>query len=174
MGKKSRAKANREETSPATTGKSGKNNLWLVLGGAAIMIVIVWGAIQMTHTDSSNTASSEAHKTMTDPTSDEALKGPVSLIATLDPAAFVGRARAAYQAAKEIPEILAQLPCFCGCLESKELGHKNNLYCFADSHGNICELCQTIALEAKEMNRKGIPVETIRSNIRTTYGSNRM
>jgi len=171
MGKKSRAKAGNAETKPVTAGKSGKNNLWLILGGAAIMIVIVWVTLRTTGTDPVNMMTG---KTVSDPTSDEALKGPVTLIATLDPSLFTGRARAAYQAAKDVPEILAQLPCFCGCLSSKELGHKNNLYCFADSHGNICELCQTIALEAKEMSRKGMPVETIRSNIRKTYGNDRM
>jgi len=101
-------------------------------------------------------------------------KGHATLISTLDPAQFTGKARAAYQAAKEIPEVLVELPCFCGCMDSKELGHKNNLYCFADSHGNICDLCQTIALEAKEMHRKGLPIETIRNNIRKTYGTAHM
>jgi len=171
MGKKSRAKGAKTENTPATAGKSGKNNLWLILGGAAIMVVIVWATLRTTGTDP---LGSMTNHTVSDPTSDEALKGPVTLISTLDPGSFTGRARAAYQAAKDVPEILAQLPCFCGCMGSPELGHKSNLYCFADSHGNICELCQTIALEAKEMNRKGIPVETIRSNIRKTYGGNRM
>jgi hypothetical protein len=171
MGKKSRAKTGKEGSTPAKKGKSGKNNLWPILGGAAIMVAIVGVTVWNTSKDPATSAASKN----TDPMSDEALKGPVNLVATLSPEHFTGRARASYRAAKEIPEILAQLPCFCGCMSSRELGHKNNLYCFADSHGNICELCQTIALEAKEMHRKGIPVETIRSNIRKTYGgSSRM
>jgi len=169
MGKKSRAKADNNEPKTNTISKSGKNNLWLILGGAAIMIVIVWATLRTTNTDTTDSATSNG-KTMAERF--DGTKGPVTLIATLAPEQFEGKARAAYQAAKEIPEILVQLPCFCGCMD--ELGHKNNLYCFADSHGKICDLCQTIALEAKEMNRKGLPVETIRNNIRKTYGSARM
>jgi hypothetical protein len=137
--------------------KSGKNSLWLVLGGSVIMIGLVWMAIHMT---SSSSAESQSNKP------------PVSLISTLSPENYTGRARLAYQAAKDIPEILAQLPCFCGCMDS--LGHHNNLYCFADSHGSICDVCQSIALNAQEMHRKGIPVETIRDNIRAAYDAGRL
>ena len=51
---------------------------------------------------------------------------------TLDPNLFEGKAKEAYQVAKEIPEILAQVPCFCGC---KAVGHENLLDCFVDEHG---------------------------------------
>lgn len=170
MGKKSKAKGGKIEAKPETKARSGRNNLWLILGGAVIMIAIVWGTLRTTSTDSTDSDASKGN--MADKFNGSA--GPVTLISTLDPAQFTGKARAAYQAAKDIPEILVQLPCFCGCMDSKELGHKNNLYCFADSHGNICDLCQTIALEAKEMNRKGLPIETIRDNIRKTYGTARM
>jgi uncharacterized protein with PCYCGC motif len=166
MGKKSRAKAK-----PDVKGKSGSNNLWLILGGAAIMIAIVWITLRSSSTDP---ASSTASTGTSIADKFEGNKGHATLISTLDPAQFTGKARAAYQAAKEIPEVLVELPCFCGCMDSKELGHKNNLYCFADTHGNICDLCQTIALEAKEMHRKGLPIETIRNNIKKTYGSAKM
>jgi hypothetical protein len=170
MGKKSKAKAGKSEAKPETKARSGRNNLWLILGGAAIMIAIVWGTLRTTNTDSTDSAASKG--SVADKFDGSA--GPATLISTLDPAQFTGKARAAYQVAKDIPEILVQLPCFCGCMDSKELGHKNNLYCFADSHGNICDLCQTIALEAKEMNRKGLPIDTIRNNIRKTYGTAHM
>jgi hypothetical protein len=51
---------------------------------------------------------------------------------TLDPDPFRGKAKAAYTIAKEIPEILAQIPCFCEC---EPLGHDNLLDCFIDNHG---------------------------------------
>jgi len=51
---------------------------------------------------------------------------------TLDPNRFKGKAKAAYTIAKEIPEILAQMPCFCECEAS---GHENLLDCFIDKHG---------------------------------------
>jgi len=46
---------------------------------------------------------------------------------------FQGRARAAYKAAAEMPEVLAQLACYCGCDKSR--GHRNLLDCFVDDHG---------------------------------------
>jgi len=51
---------------------------------------------------------------------------------TLDPDRFRGKAKAAYTIAKEIPEILAQMPCFCEC---EAYGHENLLDCFIDKHG---------------------------------------
>src|SRR5262245_52192359 len=38
-----------------------------------------------------------------------------SLNPTLQPADFTGNVKKAYQVAKEIPQTLAQLPCFCNC-----------------------------------------------------------
>jgi hypothetical protein len=151
MGKRSTTKASRNI-------KPKKNNTWLVLGGAVFLVGIVWAAVHLTNT-------SAADKFQPD-------KAPVTLIATLNPEDFAGKARAAYQAAKEIPEVLSQLPCFCGCMDS--LKHKSNLYCFADNHGNICDMCQNIALEAQEMHRKGTPVSQIRDKIRAAYSDQRM
>jgi len=51
---------------------------------------------------------------------------------TLDPNLFTGDAKAAYGVAKEIPKVLAQLPCFCDC---EAYGHENLLDCFIDNHG---------------------------------------
>jgi len=51
---------------------------------------------------------------------------------TLDPSLFRGKARQAYQIAKEIPEVIAQMPCFCEC---EAYGHENLLDCFIDRHG---------------------------------------
>ena len=53
----------------------------------------------------------------------------------LSPTLFADeKTRAAYQAAKDIPEVLEQMPCFCGCM-GEGIGHKNNLFCFRDGHG---------------------------------------
>ena len=51
---------------------------------------------------------------------------------TLDPNLFKGRAKRAYQIAREIPEALVQMPCFCEC---EVFGHENLLDCFIDEHG---------------------------------------
>ncbi len=50
---------------------------------------------------------------------------------TLDPELFKGKAKRVYQVAKEIPEVLAQMPCFCEC---EAFGHENLLDCFIDNH----------------------------------------
>jgi len=43
---------------------------------------------------------------------------------TLDPNLFKGKAKQAYQIAKEIPEVLTQMPCFCEC---EAYGHQSLL-----------------------------------------------
>jgi hypothetical protein len=52
--------------------------------------------------------------------------------ATLDPARFVGKAAAAHKVAREIPDVLAQLYCYCQC--GKHMGHKSLLSCYTDGH----------------------------------------
>ena len=51
---------------------------------------------------------------------------------TLDPWLFVGKARLAHQIAREIPDTLDQLYCYCEC--DKHLGHKSLLSCYTDGH----------------------------------------
>jgi hypothetical protein len=51
---------------------------------------------------------------------------------TLDPNSFTGNAKAAYMVAKEIPQVLVEIPCYCGC---DAYGHENLLDCFVDKHG---------------------------------------
>ena len=53
---------------------------------------------------------------------------------TLSPALFVGKVAAAYQVAREIPETLAQVYCYCGCDVS--VGHRSLLHCFSDAHAS--------------------------------------
>ena len=126
--------------------KQSSNNLWLVLGALALMSVIVWVSLR-----SSGDTDANGKPTLS----------------TLNPAMFTGRARLAYQAAKDIPEVLSQLPCYCGCMQN--FGHKNNLYCFHDDHGADCGLCQDIAIQAMDMHRTGKSVDQIRDVIRDTY-----
>ena len=51
---------------------------------------------------------------------------------TLPPAIFSGRVRNAYQIARDIPEVLDKLYCYCMCKENS--GHKNLLTCYVDNH----------------------------------------
>jgi len=85
-------------------------------------------------------ANGERAKTFADETEQRAFKAlkekmidpRTGLPKTLDPNLIKGKDRKGYQVAKEIPEILAQLPCFCGC---EAVGHENLLDCFVDEHG---------------------------------------
>lgn len=51
---------------------------------------------------------------------------------TLDPALFVGKARLAHRVAREIPDVLDRLYCYCGC--DRSAGHKSLLSCYTDNH----------------------------------------
>lgn len=77
------------------------------------------------------------------------------------------KTRAAYQVAKDIPEVLEQLPCFCGCMTN--FGHKNNLFCFKDQHGSACDICQDIALDARQMHDQGMSIAQIQDRIKAKY-----
>ena len=75
-----------------------------------------------------------------------------NLGATLAPSRFIGKAREAYQAAKEIPETLAQLPCYCHC--DQAFGHKSLHSCFEDEHGSQCAVCTDEALLAYRLEKQ--------------------
>jgi hypothetical protein len=52
--------------------------------------------------------------------------------ATLSPALFSGKTGRAYRIAKEVPELVEQMPCYCGCFKSHN--HQSNLDCYVDRH----------------------------------------
>ena len=54
--------------------------------------------------------------------------------ATLSPDLFTGRIWKAYRIAREIPEVLDGLYCYCRCREN--FGHKSLLSCFVDKHAS--------------------------------------
>ena len=51
---------------------------------------------------------------------------------TLDPARFVGKAATTHQIAREIPDALDHMYCYCEC--DKHVGHKSLLSCYTDGH----------------------------------------
>jgi hypothetical protein len=51
---------------------------------------------------------------------------------TLDPARFVGKPATAHQVARDAPDVLDQLYCYCEC--DKSAGHASLLSCFTDGH----------------------------------------
>lgn len=82
--------------------------------------------------------------------------------------------RAAYLFAAEHPEILSYVPCFCGCERG---GHSGNEDCFVaarnekgdvtawEPHGLECTVCIDVATEARQMYSSGASVRDIRAAV---------
>ncbi|MBO0726534.1 MAG: hypothetical protein J2P52_13100 [Blastocatellia bacterium] len=91
-----------------------------------------------------------------------------SLNPTLPPEQFTGRVRKAYQAAKEIPQTLAQLPCFCYC---DSIGHKSLHSCYEDDHATGCTTCVDSAIIASDLKRQGLSDSEIRDRLISKYST---
>jgi len=128
---------------------TNKQNLMLGLFAIVILAAIAWVSLRNTSEPVETAAS---------------LKSADVLSPTLFTDATT---RAAYQVAKDIPEVLEQLPCFCGCMTG--FGHKNNLFCFKDQHGAACTMCQDIALEARKMHDQGMSIAQIQDHIKAKF-----
>jgi hypothetical protein len=91
-----------------------------------------------------------------------------NLPATLEPAKFFGKAKAAYIVAKQIPETLAQLPCYCHC--DQGFGHKSLHTCFVDDHAAHCAVCVDEALLAYRLQlEEKLTPEQVRERIVEKY-----
>ena len=107
---------------PQKKPKARSNIAWLVLGAVVVLGGAAWFSLRTTETpDASQQQEAQAQTP------------PSMTLTTLPPSMFIGRAREAYQVAKDIPEVLQQVQCYCGCRQSA--GHENNLFCFTDGHG---------------------------------------
>lgn len=84
--------------------------------------------------------------------------------------------RRAYQFAVANPEILTQIPCYCGC---GGMGHTSNYSCYVnvspsgasqfDGHALGCSICVDIALDAMRMLKEGKSTAEIRFYIDVYY-----
>ena len=89
-------------------------------------------------------------------------------------------AAVAYQYATDQPDILAQIPCHCGC--EKALVHKNNLDCYItgftaegdvvqyDNHAAYCAVCLEITAQVIKRVSEGQAPPAIHVAIDTQYG----
>ena len=152
---------------------------WLLLAGIALLGV---GAIIMVKTNSTTPAvPTHEHQlaeapvqpvapvAQTMPAHFEHAPSRSSLGPTLEPEKFTGLVRDAYRAAREIPQTLAQLPCYCHC--DRGFGHKSLYSCFEDEHASHCAVCVNEALLALHLERdeKLTPAQ-IRDRIIAQYG----
>jgi hypothetical protein len=82
---------------------------------------------------------------------------------------FTGMTRMAYAAVKEIPQTIAQLPCYCHCDEG--FGHKSLQTCFVDDHAAHCAVCVEEALLAYRLQKEErLNPAQIRERIIAQYG----
>lgn len=83
----------------------------------------------------------------------------------------------AYQFAFANPDVMTQIPCYCGC---GGMGHTSNYSCYVsnvdadgtityDSHAIGCSICVDITQDAMRMLRQGKTVPEIRAYVDQTY-----
>ncbi len=177
MGKKSRKKKTtepeRESTTPATGGGAAR---WvaiglLVLGTGFFVYASMHSGSSSNGVSTTASAATDALAKPQDPgqtkrfryfeNPEEAQPLPV----TLSPSQFKNQGIAnTYQIAKEIPEVLAQQPCLCGCDTSFE-DHRSLLDCYHDQHASTCTICMKEAILAEKMTKEGHSAGEIRDAI---------
>ncbi|HKZ71164.1 MAG TPA: PCYCGC motif-containing (lipo)protein [Anaerolineales bacterium] len=83
----------------------------------------------------------------------------------------------AYQFAAANPEVMTQLPCYCGC---GDMGHTSNYSCYVagvaadgkikyDSHALGCSICVDITQDTMRLLKQGKSVPEIRTYVDETY-----
>jgi uncharacterized protein with PCYCGC motif len=134
------------------------NKPWLLIAGIAVLGV---AAILIVHSSSpSKSASTQDHQAHQQPATPvrtipahfEQAPSRASLGPTLEPEKFTGLVREAYRAAREIPQTIAQLPCYCHC--DRGMGHKSLHSCFEDDHASHCAVCVNEALLAMKLEKE--------------------
>lgn len=95
---------------------------------------------------------------------------------TLDPSLFRGEflggqysIEKAYRAAKEIPQILDHLYCYCHC--EKTIGMKSLLSCYTNEHASHCYICLGEALMAYDLYKQGKSLQEIEKAVDKAFYS---
>ena len=84
----------------------------------------------------------------------------------------------AYAFAIAHPQIVAWMPCYCGC---EGMGHGSNLDCYFkagvvsdraqfEEHASFCDICVQITLKTKELRAQGRSLAEIRQIVDQTFG----
>jgi Protein of unknown function with PCYCGC motif len=177
MGKKSRKKKTIEpEREPSTPTNGGGAARWVAIG------LLVLGTGFFVYASMHPGASSESTSTTASAGTEIPLKPQDAgqtkrfryfenpeeaqpLPVTLPPSQFKNQGIAnTYRIAKEIPEVLAQQPCLCGCDTSFE-DHRSLLDCYRDQHASTCTICMKEAVLAEKMTKEGHSAGEIRDAI---------
>lgn len=118
-------RARNQKGKPQTSSASRKGKSSLVAVGLAVAVAATGGIYYITRPSAgpapvSQVVSGEYPRRETRP--------------TLSPALFTGSVAVAYQVARDIPDVLDQLYCYCRCREN--FGHKSLLTCYVDRHAS--------------------------------------
>jgi hypothetical protein len=154
------------ERSHPTTSISIALAAWLILAACAA------GAPPATWTMTSPNPSSPAASMSTDPVAQAAWQARPAFVRE------DAQTEAAYAFALANPQILAWIPCYCGC---GAMGHRSNLDCFIvpgdgrslrfEEHASYCAVCVNEALMAKQLAADGKTLRQIRLAIDASFGS---
>lgn len=85
--------------------------------------------------------------------------------------------RQAYQFAAANPDVMQQIPCYCGC---GAMGHTSNYSCYVadvsaegtityDSHALGCSICVDITQDTMRLLKQGKSIQEIRAYVDQTY-----
>jgi len=83
----------------------------------------------------------------------------------------------AYQFAVANPDVMKQIPCYCGCVK---MGHTSNYACYVqdvddkgaitfDTHALGCSICVDITQDTMRLLRQGKTVAEIKASVDQTY-----
>ena len=150
---------------------------WLLIAGIAMLglaaILMVNSkpspkapAPQADHLTSHAPIEAPAAKTL--PAHFEQAPSKSSLGPTLPPEQFTGLVRDAYRAVREIPQTVAQMPCYCHC--DRGMGHKSLYSCFEDDHASHCAVCVNEALLTYKLEKEKLNPAQIRDRIVAQFG----
>jgi len=137
---------------------------WLLIAGIALLLVAAVLMVNSRRPTTQTYAPVQDHQAMhtpdetpaatanTIPAHYEHAPSRSSLGPTLEPEKFTGPTREAYRAAREIPQTLAQLPCYCHC--DRGMGHKSLSSCYEDEHASHCATCINEAFLALKLEKE--------------------
>jgi hypothetical protein len=136
----------------------------IVFAALAIAVFSQWGGDSENKQRRSAAPPTGASPAARVPAHYEEAKSMSELPPTLAPEKFFGQARLAYQVAREIPQTLAQLPCYCYC--DQTFGHKSLHSCYESDHSSQCAVCVNEALLAYRLQKEqGLTPPQIRERI---------
>ena len=136
------SKHKKAQTSSGSRRKNAKVWYGAVAGIVLAGVVFAYFGVSQESSSGAGQTSNEPAQASSYASSDSTLRNRLVLPAgpktprpaTLSPNGFSDpEVSRSYQVAKDIPEVLEHMACYCGCYGSS--GHRNNLDCFTDNHG---------------------------------------